>query len=174
MNPSILEPPTITRLFLAVASALSLALASFGAHASAVLKVPGAAINIPNTWKARPAGTTGGQMAVDPKGEVLMLLWSAPGQDLKQAATGLDAVVATIAKNVTWSNKGLATKINGLDAVVVDGNGVAGGDKMSLGVVIVKVAPARVAYAVLFLNEAKAAKRKAEMNVMLHSIRAVR
>jgi hypothetical protein len=91
---------------------------------------------LPDDWTVE--GEDRDQLEVsDPKGQVALLFMIRDAKDMKGALDAIDKVIATIATDVKVG-KATKTKLNGMEAAVVDATGKTEGKAVELSVLILK------------------------------------
>jgi len=96
----------------------------------------GLKVDIPKTWKVESEGDV--MTAMTPAEDLAIIFWEFAGQsDMQAALAELDRELDRFVKKPKVIGEPLVTKINGLDAVLIDGKGKVEGRKIkwSLGLV---------------------------------------
>jgi predicted Zn-dependent protease len=154
---------------------LVLASMAVGASARADTKIHKAAqvsVDVPAGWKFQaPDDNT--MVLLDPKEDVLFRLIVIDAGDLEKAMKITDAQVKQVAQDVKWDDKGKPTKLNGMDAMTLEGKGTIKGKPVDLGVLIVQTPSKKVLMVLGLIDHAKMDAHKAEVQGFLGSIKPV-
>ncbi len=154
-------------LFAAIAVALlaaGQAWAKVHTHVEAKISV-----DVPKSWKVDLEEDV--MVIHDQKQEIAFLLVVLDAKDLDDATKELDEEVGKTVKNLKWDGDAQETKLNGMDAVSVDGKGNVEGTSVDVGVLIVST-PAKKFLLVLGLVQSDKLKaHEKEVERFLKSIR---
>jgi predicted Zn-dependent protease len=154
-------------------SALSLAallLTSSAGFAETLLHKPsGIQFWVPDDWKTEDAG--GAQLTTtDPKQEVGLLFSVSDAKDTKAALAAIDKLIAEHATDVK-AGAPKKTKLNGMDASVIDATGKMEGKDVELSVLIVKTPSKKFLVVLGMLETAKHKAHEANLVKILASIK---
>jgi predicted Zn-dependent protease len=129
-------------------------------------------IDVPTGWKI-DAGEDH-MTIMDPKEEVAFFMMVMEADDLDEAAKALDSEVNKAVKSVKWEGEPSELKLNGMDAIAVEGAGKIDGQAVDLGVLIV-VTPAHKALLVLGAVESSKSKaHEKDVEKLLNSIKPLK
>jgi len=154
-----------------IALALALVMGQAAAHADMkVHKAAKVSLDIPEGWKITAANETD-MVILEPKEEVLVILRVLEASALDKATKDVDAFIAKSVDKVKWEDKAKPTKLNGMDALALEGTGLYKGTPVDLGVLVV-VTPAKKVLLVLGVMDHKSsAQHQAQVDAFVTSIK---
>ena len=154
-------------LFFAFAFAAVLSAPAFAetrTHAAAKVS-----IEIPAGYKVE-AGENN-MTITDPAGELGVFFLILESDDLQKALKAVDKEVGKVAKGVKWDDEPSEVKLNGMDAVGLDGKGTVDGVAAELGVMLVNTPADKILLVLGAVESDKAKKHEAAVEGMLKSIK---
>jgi hypothetical protein len=92
-------------------------------------------IDVPKDWKTEVDNDT--MTITDPKEEVAFFLMILDAGDIQKALDAIDSEVSKSFKGVKWENEPKTHKLNGMDAIGLDGLATVDGKPVELGVLLV-------------------------------------
>jgi len=126
-------------------------------------------VDVPSGWKMD--GGEDHMTVMDAKGEVAFFLMVMEASDLEHAAKAIDKEVGKAVKNVKWEGEPSELKLNGMDAMALEGTGKVDSQAVDLGVLIV-VTPAKKVLLVLgAVDHEKSDAHEADVKAFLNSIK---
>jgi hypothetical protein len=163
MLKRLLSSVVLTAMLLVSASAF----ADTKKHASAKVS-----FWIPDTWAIE--GEDKDQLtASDPKGEVALLFMVRKAKDMKAALAVLDEVLASAATDIT-AGEPQKTKINGMEASIVDATGKVEGVPVGLSVVVIKTPAKKFLIILGVVQSDKLAAHEATLEKIVTSLKPVK
>lgn len=113
-------------------------------------------VDVPKGWKIEADEDS--MTVTDPKEELAIYLQVLEAKDIQKAAEAIDEEIGKQFHDVKWDEKPEETKLNGMDAITLDGSAKVDGKDVHLGVAIV-MTPAHKALLVLGAVEADKEKK---------------
>jgi hypothetical protein len=107
----------------------------------------------------------------DPAGELGVFFVVLDADALDEALKAVDKEVGKLAKGVKWDDKPSEMKLNGMDAVGLDGKGTIDGTAAELGVLLVNTPADKILLVLGAVESDKASKHEAAVSSMLKSIK---
>jgi predicted Zn-dependent protease len=113
-------------------------------------------VDVPKGWKIEADEDS--MTVTDPKEELAFYLQVLDVKDIKKAADAIDGEIGKQFQDVKWDEEPDTTKLNGMDAITLEGKAKVDGKPVHLGVAIL-MTPAKKALLVLGAVEADKEKK---------------
>lgn len=162
-------------LFVALSLVVTVALAATASPARAEVRTHAAAkvsINVPDGWKIEAEEDS--MTVTDPKEEVALFMHILEAKDVKAAIEAIDSEVGSSFQGVTWDDEPKTTKLNGMDAMTLDGKAKVDGKPVELGVVILATPAKKILLIVGAVEADKAKQHEKDVVALLTSIKPAR
>jgi predicted Zn-dependent protease len=161
------------RILLSAVVALSLlAFASPALADRHVHKEAKVSIDVPAGWKVD--GDEDHMTVTDPKEEVAFFFIILDAKDLDKATSEMEKEIGKAVKNVKWEGEPEETKLNGMDAILLDGSGKIDGQAVELGVAAIVTPAAKVLLVLGVIEASKSKKHEKAVVALLTSIKPVK
>lgn len=129
-------------------------------------------IDVPTGWKV-DAGED--HMTItDPKEEIALFLIVLEAKDLDKAIKAMEKEVGKAVKDVEWDGEPQELKLNGMDAIALDGKGKIEGTDADLGVLLVVTPAGKVLLVLGAVESARAKAHEKTLEKLLKSIKPVK
>jgi predicted Zn-dependent protease len=161
---------TIARLLIS-SCILILGMAAFANAEVKVHKGAQVQLDIPSGWKVQ--GEKDDMVLLDPNEDLIMIVRVIETGDLKKASKDADAFMNKSVQELKWGDKPQKHDLNGMKAVVVEGNAKYKGKDVEVGALIV-ITPAKKAMLVFgIMDHSKSATLQPQVDALLNSIKPV-
>jgi hypothetical protein len=160
---------TVVKLVCALVVVPMLLAAPVARAATKTHEEAGVSVWIPDDWKGK--GDKNMMTIMDPKEDVALLFLVMNAPDLKKATDALDAELAKRVQDVKFEGKAQQTKLNGMDALTLDGTGKVQGKLVDLGVLVVKTPKNKIVLVLGMVNAEKKIEFKPTVRKIITSLK---
>lgn len=126
-------------------------------------------IDVPDGWKIDAEEDN--MTITDAADECAIFFIVLETDDLHKALDAIDSELSKVAKNIKWEDKPSELKLNGMDAIALDGKGKIDGTDADMGVMLINTPADKILLVLGAVESAKSSKHEADVEKILKSIK---